>query len=117
MKRGPKKGYKQTAEHIAKRKRFGKDHHNWKGDAVSVKGGRTRALRAFPIIPPCVWCGSKKSERHHRDGNTANNSPKNIVPMCRKCHMNADGRLKSFRENAKVGGWKRKNQHLKGNGE
>jgi 5-methylcytosine-specific restriction endonuclease McrA len=87
------KGYKQTPDHIASRIRVGKDHYAWLGDNVSVKGGRTRANRMYPIIGPCVICGSARSERHHKDGNTANNTPENIVPLCRKCHMSKDGRL------------------------
>jgi hypothetical protein len=34
QKPGPPKGYKQTAEHIEKRKRFGADHHAWKGAGI-----------------------------------------------------------------------------------
>lgn len=101
MKPGPKLGYKQSAEHIEKRKRFGRKHHAWKGNAVSVKGGRTRALRAFPNIGPCQGCGNQRVERHHKDGNTSNNRASNIIPLCRKCHMRTDGRLEAVRIVAK----------------
>lgn len=87
------KGYKQSQDHIEKRKRPGSLSHHWLGDAVSVKGGRTRALRAYKNIGPCVRCGSGKSERHHKDGNTANNASSNIEALCRRCHMEADGRM------------------------
>lgn len=90
---GQKKGYKQTPEHIAARIRSGPDHHAWAGDSVSEKGGRSRALRKFREIPPCILCGSPRSERHHKDGNTRNNSDDNIAPLCRKCHMSTDGRM------------------------
>ena len=93
---GPKKGYKQSADHVEKRKRFGVEHANWIGDDVSEKGGRTRAIRMFADIGPCVSCGCEKSERHHVDGNTANNEPENIVILCRRCHMETDGRLARF---------------------
>jgi|ERR1039458_10253671 5-methylcytosine-specific restriction endonuclease McrA len=93
MKPGPKKGYKQSAEHIEKRKQFGADHPNWEGDDVTAKGGRTRAQRLYPNIGPCSVCGSKRAERHHRDDNPANNVPSNIAILCRKCHMREDGRL------------------------
>ena len=89
---GVKAGYKQTAEHIAKRIRFGAEHVHWKGDKVSEKGGRTRALRAFPD-GPCVRCSSPNGERHHKDSNTANNTPTNVEMLCRGCHMLKDGRL------------------------
>jgi len=101
MKKGPRKGYKQTAEHIAKRSRSGKDHHAWLGGKVSEKGGRTRALRLYPEIGPCVLCASPRSERHHLNENTADNRPENIVPLCRKCHMAKDGRLERFRQLAR----------------
>lgn len=46
----------------------------------------------FPL-QPCEVCGSEKSERHHRDDNTLNNNPANIQFLCRKHHMETDGRL------------------------
>jgi len=87
MKRGPKKGFKQSPEHIAKRIRVGAEHHAWKGALVSAKSGRSRALRAFKSIGSCVLCGNQKAERHHKNGNTADNSPANIEIVCRRCHM------------------------------
>ena len=95
MRPGPKKGYRQSAEHIEKRKRFGSDHHGWKGDAASEKAGRARALRKFSG-GTCVACGSARGERHHVDGDTLNNDASNVVLLCRRCHMSADGRLESF---------------------
>jgi hypothetical protein len=97
--KGMRKGFKQSQEHIAKRIKSGPDHQNWKGDEIHEKSGRTRALRLYPKIGPCTICGNKKSERHHRDGNTLNNSPFNIAILCRKCHMTVDGRIKTFNKN------------------
>ncbi len=94
------KGYKQTQNHIEKRKRFGEKHHAWKGCAVSIKGGRTRAYRLYENIGLCVLCGSARSERHHIDGDTSNNNPTNVIILCRKCHMKNDGRLEKFRKMA-----------------
>jgi hypothetical protein len=101
MPRGVAKGYKQSPDHVAKRSRSGDKHHRWLGDAVSEKAGRTRAHRLYKTIGPCWSCGSEKSERHHIDGNTANNRVDNIAVVCRRCHMAADGRLDEFRELAK----------------
>jgi hypothetical protein len=98
---GTPKGYKQAADHVAKRKRFGAEHHGWVGEAVSEKGGRTRAQRLYRDIGPCWACGSEKSERHHIDGDTSNNAVANIAIVCRRCHMEADGRLDEFRELAR----------------
>ena len=94
----PKHGFKQSAEHIAKRIKRGEDHPHWKGGDITVKGGRTRALRMYPVIGPCELCGSPDSERHHLDGNTANNDHSNIAALCRKCHMTKDGRLSAFQK-------------------
>lgn len=104
MKPGPKKGYKQSPEHIAKKSRWGAEHHAWKGDDAIEKSGRSRALRKFPRVGPCVKCGKKRAERHHVDGNTLNNDPSNIVVLCRKCHMQTDGRLEQFRTIAVAAG-------------
>ena len=93
-----KVGYKQTPEHVQKRTRRGASHYAWLGSKVSVKGGRSRALRLFKDVGPCVMCGAIRSERHHVDGNTANNEPANVVVVCRRCHMRADGRLDTFKK-------------------
>ena len=87
MQPGPVPGYKQTPEHVQNAKRFGENHHSWIGDSVSTKGGRTRAIRLYPEIGPCSECGTEPAERHHVDGNTANNDPSNIEILCRVCHM------------------------------
>lgn len=67
--------------------KYGADHHAWKGDEISRRSGRSRAYRLYPEIGPCARCGAAKAERHHRDGNTKNNTPSNIEPLCRACHV------------------------------
>ena len=71
---------------------------NWKGDAVKEISARSRTQRWFTDIGPCSICGEERSERHHRDGDTRNNEPQNIVILCRRCHMKEDGRLASLLE-------------------
>ena len=93
MKRGVKKGYKQSPDHIAKRVRRGPLNNQWKGEAASRETGRQRAKRLYPSIGPCTQCGDPKSERHHLDDNTLNNDPSNISILCRRCHMLSDGRI------------------------
>lgn len=91
------RGYTQQPEHIAAMVKAGSEHPQWRGDQVSVRGGRTRALRLYPDIGPCTRCGSANTERHHIDENTANNDPDNIAILCRRCHMVEDGRLDAVR--------------------
>jgi len=96
---GPSKGFRFSANDLAKRKYArGDKHPQWTGDAVSEKAGRKRALKLYPVIGPCR-CGADKAERHHKDGDTANNVPSNIEPLCRRCHMEEDGRLASVKAN------------------
>lgn len=82
-------------------KRFNENHYNWKGDKISEKGGRGRALFLYPNIGKCSICGNLKTERHHIDGNTVNNDSSNIKIVCRKCHMKLDKRLNTFIQMAK----------------
>lgn len=86
-------GRKQSPEWVAQRKKFGADHHAWKGDSISRRSGRSRALRWFTDIGPCVDCGAsdKRVERHHRDENPINNDPSNIEALCRSCHLARHG--------------------------
>jgi hypothetical protein len=78
----------------------GSSHYAWTGDKVSVKGGRRRAENLYPIAKSCSRCGenSKRIDRHHKDGNTGNNKPSNIEFLCRKCHMEIDGRSETLRK-------------------
>ena len=89
------RGYSQSESHKQKRLDAikGENHPRWAGDAISEKGGRKRALRMYPDIGPCSKCGAENAERHHVDANTANNHPSNIEVLCRRHHMEADGRL------------------------
>ncbi len=84
-------GTKEVANRIASARR-GADNHNWTGDKVTDQAGRKRAWVMYPNIGPCANCGRKRSERHHIDGNTANNDPSNIAIVCRRCHLAIDGR-------------------------
>ena len=72
--------------------RFAEKNVNWKGISATEQSGRGRAERSFRI-GKCEICGEPGMDRHHKDGNTKNNSPSNIQCLCRKCHMKEDGRL------------------------
>jgi hypothetical protein len=63
-------------------------------DTPSPSTGRYRARRARPVqrgeYPGCEVLGT---DRHHVDGDTANNAEANITVYCRRHHMLVDGRL------------------------
>lgn len=73
----------------------GERHYLWKRDGVTANRGRQRANRIFEQMPDlCEDCEAKPPmDRHHKDGNTANNDPANVAFLCRRCHMKRDGRL------------------------
>jgi hypothetical protein len=64
------------AKRVAKLK---EKNPNWKGNQVCKDRGRERARSWIKVTPPCEVCGSPKSERHHKDGNTLNNDLSNIA--------------------------------------
>jgi hypothetical protein len=84
---GPPRGYRQAPEHIAKRSRWGADHHAWKGSDVLPRSARARATRRFRDLGPCGTCGAVESESHHIDRDPTNNEPANIAILCHPCHM------------------------------
>lgn len=69
---------------------------NWV-PAITPAGGRTRSRRWFPK-EPCEICASAKSERHHKDSNPTNTDKGNIQFLCRRHHMEIDGRLQNRNE-------------------
>lgn len=79
----------------------GENNPNWKGDAAASSTGNDRARRWYPKTLPCEICG-KAAERHHKDGNSKNNKYLNIEFLCRKHHMEADGRLEKLIKLSKV---------------
>jgi len=66
------------------------------------QSGHKQARRWFALTT-CAECEVvPATERHHWDGNAANNAPTNVVALCRRCHMRIDGRLETFREQART---------------
>ena len=52
----------------------------------SAKQGRVRARNATGPAP-CAICGREGyTEVHHKDENPFNNSPENLVRLCKSCH-------------------------------
>lgn len=68
----------------------------WTSQRPATQRKRARAVR--PELPgTCERCGEAKPlERHHLDGNPGNNAAQNIAALCRRCHMEVDGRLARF---------------------
>lgn len=85
----------------------GEEHYAWKGDAAATNTKRARARRQYDL-GSCARCGSRASDRHHKDGDTGNNTPENIEILCRRCHMRVDGRLDGFRSLARANGRKKR---------
>lgn len=60
----------------------------------SRRSAHRRANEITHSIKACEVCGSSQNlERHHLDNNPFNNSPDNVQVLCRRCHMEIDGRL------------------------
>ena len=55
---------------------------------------RAVARRAYSLEGVlCERCGEEPAkDRHHIDGNTAHNARANLTFLCRRCHMEVDGR-------------------------
>lgn len=63
----------------------------WKGDAATQQSKHGRARVRFEM-GPCELCAKPGKDRHHKDGNPGNNERSNVQILCRKCHMEVDGR-------------------------
>jgi hypothetical protein len=77
--------------------RWGADNPSWKGAAAPPDTKRGRARRLY-ALGPCERCSAPGYDRHHKDGDTGNNEPDNVEILCRRCHMQEDGRLAAFAE-------------------
>lgn len=64
-----------------------------------LESGRYEARQLYQEIGVCEQCHEQQAlDRHHKDGDTHNNSRGNISFLCRHCHMEEDGRLLKLRE-------------------
>lgn len=61
--------------------------HRAEKTGLKPESGRKRAQTLYKATQ-CSECGgsSGRLDRHHRDGNTLNNSPGNIQVLCASCH-------------------------------
>lgn len=77
----------------------GEAAYNWKGDGAADKTKRQRAHRVRALEGVTCehgFCLAAAVDRHHVDGDTGNNAASNIRLLCRKHHMEEDGRLDLF---------------------
>lgn len=78
---------------------FREEHPGWKGDKASKAAKNLRARKWFDITGMCERCGVEPAcDRHHKDGNPGHNERSNIAFLCRRCHMEVDGRLERLIE-------------------
>jgi hypothetical protein len=69
----------------------------WNPDATDSAKRMRLHRRLRDLGTTCSRCGETKSlERHHIDGDPGNNDLGNISVLCRRCHMEVDGRLAAF---------------------
>lgn len=55
---------------------------------TSPATGRRQAARLLPTLGVCAECEVAPAvDRHHWDGNPANNELNNVVPLCERCHV------------------------------
>jgi hypothetical protein len=63
---------------------------------VAPRTGRDRARRWYRALTACERCGVAATDRHHKDGDPSHDAPEDIALLCRRCHMEEDGRLGRF---------------------
>lgn len=76
--------------------RRGEGNSNWSANPTRHAG--SQRARYWYDLQPCEVCGSEKSERHHRDGDSRNNERSNIMFLCRRHHMIEDGRMQRLHQ-------------------
>lgn len=87
------------------RERRGKEHHQWKGDAVEYVAAhsRVRATRGRPREHACIDCGKQASDwsyrgecpreqisRTDKPGLAFSPDPEMYDPRCKRCHEDYD---------------------------
>ena len=89
------KHHKEESKEKVRQAKWGEKNGMWKGENITEETGRQRARFRYELCE-CILCGEEATDRHHRDGNTANNDPLNVQVLCRHCHMVIDGRMKNL---------------------
>lgn len=76
----------------------GKSNPNWQGGTSEYPNHhemkKNRLLKLSEAEFRCEMCYKKKAlEVHHKDGSKTNHEIKNLLAVCRKCHMKLDQRM------------------------
>lgn len=87
----------------AKRRRpSGSERPDWKGDQARAETKRERAQKAYSLdgrICEFAGCPQAATDRHHVNEDTGDNRRENLQFLCRRHHMEIDGRLDALLEN------------------
>lgn len=77
-----------------KAQRSGPGNGRWDNvTSTTTLQARRRARRRKPLAL-CEECSIAPAlDVHHRDGDPFNNTPDNLMGLCRRCHMTIDGRM------------------------
>ena len=82
-----------SAVHTNRAERNGR----WEGDRATDNSARERCQRRFPLtLCEHEGCTAPATDRHHVDGKPHNNAAVNVRLLCRRHHMEEDGRLASL---------------------
>ena len=69
----------------------GQNNYRWNNGASEYLNHYTmkinRLIRLRDTKETCEICGGYGKEVHHRDGSKTNHSLKNLIVICRKCHL------------------------------
>lgn len=72
--------------------KLGENNPNWNGGTSQYKNHghlkRLRKIKLESVNYVCEKCGAKATEVHHLDCKKNNHNLKNLVAVCRKCHIN-----------------------------
>jgi hypothetical protein len=89
--------------------KFGADHPGWKGDRVGLDALHVFIHRRLPKPDKCQCCGLVPPVDLANISNEYKRDISDWEWLCRRCHMNKDGRLAKLIENSKKATERRKN--------
>lgn len=71
---------------------------------VTQRRGQQLAHELYPDMDNCEMCDKPAYDIHHKDKNRLNNNRSNVMFLCRKHHMEIDGRLEILKQNGIISG-------------